>query len=93
MLVRRLISSHLFYFEQGEIRMSDLYYTQSLNLAAYLMSKDFMPVGKRDSLKGVTIYFNKTDALHDAVREYNRNIELKKFITSFKDLKSYLNNK
>lgn len=71
--------------------MNELYYTQSLNLAAFVMSKGFEPVGKRKSNGNVTIYFNKTDELHDAVREYNKNEELKKFIASFRELKNYLN--
>lgn len=71
--------------------MKDLYYTQSLNLAAFVMSKGFKPVGKTKSNKSVTIYFNKTDQLHDAVREYNKQEELKKFISAFKELKQYLN--
>lgn len=71
--------------------MNELYCTQSLNLAAFVMSKGFEPVGKRKSNGSVTIYFNKTDELHDAVREYNRNEELKKFIASFRELKNYLN--
>lgn len=72
--------------------MKDLYYTQSLNLAAYVMSKGFEPVGKRKTDRGVTIYFTKTDALHDAVRDYNKHEDLKKFIASFRELKNYLNN-
>lgn len=71
--------------------MNDLYYTQSLNLAAFLMSKGFDPVGKRKVNGSVTIYFNKTDQLHDGVREYNKNEDLKKFISSFRELKQYLN--
>lgn len=72
--------------------MKDLYYTQSLNLAAYLMAHGFEPVGKRKNSKSVTIYFEKTDALHDCVRQYNKDEELKRFIASFKRLKTYLNN-
>lgn len=71
--------------------MQDLYYTQSLNLASYLISKGFEPVGKRKAIKGVTIYFNKSDQLHDTVRAYNKDENLKKFIAAFKELKSYLN--
>lgn len=72
--------------------MQDLYYTQSLNLASYVMSKGHQPVGKSKSNGTVTIYFTKTDELHNAVREYNTNTELKKFISAFRDLKNYLNN-
>jgi hypothetical protein len=72
--------------------MDELYYTQSLNLAAYLMSRGFEPVGKRKSNGSVTIYFTKTDQLHDGVRAYNKNEDLKKFIGSFRELKQYLNN-
>jgi hypothetical protein len=72
--------------------MQDLYYTQSLNLASFLIAKGFEPVGKRKTNRSVTIYFNKTDELHDTVRDYNKNDELKKFIAAFKDLKNYLNN-
>jgi hypothetical protein len=72
--------------------MKDLYYTQSLNLAAFIMSKGINPVGKTKSSGSVTIYFDKTDQLHDVVRDYNKQEELKKFIASFRDLKQYLNN-
>ncbi|MDT0160245.1 DUF5659 domain-containing protein [Bacillus sp. AG4(2022)] len=72
--------------------MQELYYTQSLNLASFLMAKGFSPVGKRKIERGVTIYFTKTDELHEAVREYNKNEDLKKFISAFRELKNYLNN-
>lgn len=72
--------------------MQDLYYTQSLNLAAFVMSKGHEPVGKSKSNGSVTIYFKKTDQLHDAVREYNKHEDLKKFIGAFRELKNYLNN-
>ncbi|MED1863203.1 DUF5659 domain-containing protein [Fictibacillus nanhaiensis] len=71
--------------------MKDMYYTQSLNLAAYIMSKGIDPVGKTKSGKSVTIYFNKTNELHDVVRDYNNQEELKKFISAFRELKHYLN--
>lgn len=71
--------------------MNNLYYTQSLNLAAYIMSKGIEPIGKTKLQKGMTIYFNKTKELHEIVDDYNSNLEIKKFIASFKDLKQYLN--
>lgn len=72
--------------------MNNLYYTQSLNLASYIMANGIEPVGKTKSNGSVTIYFDKTEQLHDIVKEYNKNDDLKKFISSFKKLKQYLNN-
>lgn len=55
------------------------------------MANGIDPVGKTKSNGSVTIYFDKTDELHDVVRSYNKNEDLKRFISSFKSLKQYLN--
>lgn len=65
----------------------DYYTTQSLNVAAFLMYKD-LEVVKSETIKGITtFYFKREDAVYDALAEYNSNVELKKFITSFREVK------
>ncbi|QWU14474.1 hypothetical protein SAMN04487895_101786 [Paenibacillus sophorae] len=67
--------------------MNKLYYTQSTNLAAYLVMNGFQIVTVYKENGKVTMYFDKTDALHDCVRKYNTEIELKQFISAFKKVK------
>lgn len=71
--------------------MNELYYTQSTNLAAYLVMNGFEIVGNRKSNGKVTLYFPKSDLLHDCVRRYNSETELKKFISAFKTVKESIN--
>jgi hypothetical protein len=54
----------------------------SLNVIAYLKTKDIQPlrVGYED--KQVSHYFEDTDELHFYLKEYKRNSELQKFITA-----------
>jgi hypothetical protein len=71
--------------------MKELYYTQSTNLAAYLVMNGFEIVGNRKSNGCMTIYFTKSDELHNCVRKYNTEHELKKFISTFKKVKDSIN--
>lgn len=67
--------------------MGDLYYTQSLNLAAYLKYKGKEPI-KSETINNITtFYFDKDEKTHQIVRDYNSDIDLKKFITAFRDIK------
>lgn len=70
--------------------MNELYYTQSTNLASYLVAHEYEIVGTRKTNGVTTFYFNKTDDLHDCVRKYNSDTELKKFIAAFKKVKQSL---
>lgn len=69
----------------------ELYYTQSTNLAAFLVMNGHEIVGKRKVKNVTTLYFKKSDTLHDCVREYNSDDNLKKFIAAFKTVKEILN--
>jgi hypothetical protein len=71
--------------------MNELYYTQSTNLAAYLLMHGHEIVGTRRINGKTSIYFNKSDQLHDCVRAYNSETKLKEFIASFKKVKEATN--
>lgn len=67
--------------------MDNLYYTQSLNLAAYLKYKGKEPI-KSETIKGITtFFFDKDEETHQIVRDYNSNTEIKEFISAFRDIK------
>lgn len=72
--------------------MKDLYYTHSLNIAAYLVYKGFNIQGKVKSNTSTSFYFQRSKELDQAVIDYNNDIELKKFITAFKTVKDYMRN-
>lgn len=74
------------------MNVKDIFYTQSTNLAAYLVMNGFEIIGKQKSINMTTIYFTKSDELHNCVRRYNEETELKKFIAAFKSVKTILNN-
>jgi hypothetical protein len=68
-----------------------LFVTQSLNVAAWLISKGFVVMetvkicDNNDS--NLSFCFERTNDLINSVDEYNGNVELKKFIGAFKDVK------
>lgn len=66
------------------------YYTQSSNLAAYLVMNGFEMIDSEQRDGKVTIYFEKSDELHDCVRKYNTETKLKEFIASFKKVKDFI---
>lgn len=67
--------------------MKNLYYTQSLNLAAYLKYRGKEPISS-ETIKGITtFYFDKDEETHQIVRDYNSNTDLKGFISAFRDIK------
>lgn len=67
--------------------MEDLYYTQSLNLAAYLKYKGKEPINSETINRITTFYFDKDEETHRIVRDYNSNTEIKEFIAAFRDIK------
>ena len=67
--------------------MKDLYYTRSLNLAAYLKYRGKKPISS-ETIKGITtFYFDKDEETYHIVKDYNTNEDLKKFIFCFRDIK------
>lgn len=66
--------------------MKDFYYTSSLNVSAWLVANGFKVI-KSIKLSSVVIYFDRTKKLEECINKYNNNIELKKFISAFKDVK------
>jgi len=70
--------------------MDKLFQTSSLNLVAWFLTKDIQ-IKEKVNIGDVTVfYFNRTDELQKAINEYNQNIELKKFITKFKQVREII---
>jgi hypothetical protein len=67
------------------------YHTASLNIAAWLISKDIPLKDSKRIDKQMIFYFEKTNELNNAISEYLSNESLKKFITSFKKVKEIVN--
>ncbi len=68
----------------------NLYFTQSLNIAAWLMSKNIKFMCKTAEAGVTTFYFERTPETKLAIDEYNSNQELKGFISAFKDIRNIL---
>lgn len=65
----------------------NLYYTQSLNLAAYLKWNGKEPI-KSETVNGITtFYFDKDEETYKIVTRYNNDLDMKRFITCFRDIK------
>jgi hypothetical protein len=70
------------------MEMENYYFTQSLNIAAYLISKGYEVKKLENSSTGITtFFFERSDGTFEAVKEYNNNDELKKFISAFREIK------
>lgn len=70
--------------------MDKLFQTSSLNLVAWVLTKDIQ-IKEKVNIGDVTVfYFDRTDELQKAINEYNQNIELKKFITKFKQVREII---
>jgi hypothetical protein len=68
--------------------MENLYKIKSFNVVAYLRLKGFSMVKVQKENNEASFYFDKSKELFDAVDEYNNNDELKKFISSFKEVRT-----
>jgi hypothetical protein len=66
------------------------YYTQSLNIAAYLKFKGFKILNSETIKNITTFYFERTDSLNQAIKDYNNDTELKMFITAFREVKEMI---
>jgi len=64
--------------------------TQSLNVSAYLRFKGFEIRDVRKDDKTVSFCFDKSNEVFDAVNEYNQDNDLKKFITSYREIRSLI---
>jgi len=71
--------------------MNKYYDCMSLNLATYLKMKGFSILKAEKTSKGVVFYFDRTKEVFDAVTEYNKNTDLKSFISEFKSIKQIVN--
>ena len=69
--------------------MKNYYYTGSLNMASWLYSKGFEIINITKLDKAV-LYFDRSEELEKSIEEYNKNLELKKFITAFKEVKQQI---
>ena len=67
--------------------------TQSLNVGAYLRFKGFEIRDVRKDGKTVSFCFDKSNEVFDAVNEYNQDNDLKKFITSYREIRSLIYDK
>jgi hypothetical protein len=68
--------------------MDNLFQTSSLNLVAWLLVKgqkikDYVKIDNQ-----TIFYFDRTDNLQDIINQYNNNVELKKFITKFREVRA-----
>lgn len=70
--------------------MNEMFYCKSLNLVAYIMSKGIEPHGFNDRGKNLTFYFLKDEQLKQVINSYNDNLELKSFISAFREVKELI---
>jgi hypothetical protein len=70
--------------------MNEMFYCKSLNLVSYIISKGIQPEGYNDRGKNLTFYFVKDDQLKVVIDSYNSNVELKNFISAFKQVKDLI---
>ena len=75
---------------KGEIAMNNYFSVMSLNLVAWLISKDFEIIETALINNQVTFFFEKSPELSEAINDYNNNIELKKFLGAFKQVKQIM---
>ena len=69
----------------------NLYFTQSLNVAAWLIHRDIEFKCKSIDDNGkVVFYFERTPDTKLAVDEYNSNQEIRGFITAFRKVKNIM---
>lgn len=69
----------------------EYYFTQSLNIAAFLLSKGFDVKKMEVSNTGITtFFFERSEGTHLAVKEYNNDEKLKKFIGAFREIKQMI---
>lgn len=67
--------------------MDKYFKAYSLNLVTWLKMNDFK-IAKAEKINGKTsFYFESTQELYDCIEEYNNNEELKKFISTFKEIR------
>jgi hypothetical protein len=70
--------------------MRNYFYTESLNVAAWLVSRGFN-IDNTTKIGNLTRFnFIRSEQLISEINNYNQNIELKKFITAFRDVKRLL---
>lgn len=67
--------------------MEDKFYTQSLNLAAYIKANGIDIISHDKQNKVTTFYFERNQKLQDVINAYNKDEKIKKFITCFKEIK------
>lgn len=68
--------------------MENLYKVKSLNVVAYLRLKGFTIAKVEKDKNEANFYFEKSKELFKVIDEYNSNQELKKFISSFKEVRT-----
>lgn len=65
----------------------------SINVIAYLKTKDIMPIRvERDSDNQVAHYFKNTDELHFYLKEYKRDKNIQDFITKLTETRKQIKN-
>jgi hypothetical protein len=57
-------------------------------MVAWLVSKGFEVVETSTVNNQITFFFEKSEELSDAISAYNSNIELKKFLGAFREVKA-----
>lgn len=72
--------------------MENNFCTESLNLVAWLIMHE-QPIANTFFSNGVTLFcFNRTPEIEKLIKEYDNNLELKKFIVAFRKVKEIVKN-
>jgi len=80
-------------FNERVSKNQQYFVTQSLNVSAYLRFKGFEIREVRKDGKTASFCFDKSNEVFDAVNEYNQDNDLKKFITSYREIRSFIYDK
>lgn len=73
--------------------MKDYFYTSSMNIAAWLLSKGFEVEQKTRLDNQTVLYFKRSPELQQALNDYNNNKELKSFITCYGKVRDVIRGK
>jgi hypothetical protein len=71
-----------------ESTVGNLYQVYSLNVATYLKMNGFNII-RAEKIEDKTVFsFERTEQLYKAIDTYNSNEELKRFISTYKDIRN-----
>ncbi len=67
-----------------------MFSTLSTNIAAFLLSRGIAPTEVVGASGKTYFFYERTQDLQEGLDAYNNNIQLKKFISSFKEIKEMM---